>query len=83
MRSFSITDKESEVSSIGTIALAKDIEDFKERFIDACGDHFDSDDIHFKEEFPDVFSNREHKWTIELLIEDEQYTVNIEQTWVY
>ena len=85
MKNYTLINRDSEVSMIGTISNPKDINDFKERFMKACGEHFDSDDIHFKQ-FPDVF-NGFYAWDVDVSVGDdgEEYKASVEilQTWMY
>ena len=86
MKNYTIIDSETDSESpmIGTITGMRgkqDIEAFKLRFIDAAGEHFDADDIHYLE-FPDIFDGGPF-WDITLTINDLAYPVRIFETWMY
>ena len=58
------------------------LESFKLRLIDAIGEHFDSDDIHFKNELPDRFAGSPFE-DIEITVSEDAYKVRILETWIY
>lgn len=60
------------------------IQSFKERLVNALGEHFDSDDIHFKQSLPDLFSGSPYE-DIEINVGDsvQTYNIRILETWIY
>jgi len=71
------------VGTIDNVTNTKQgIQSFKERLIDALGEHFDSDDIHFRQEIPDMFLNIAYE-DIEISVEDNTYEIRILETWIY
>lgn len=77
---------DAESPMIGTIDnvpnTKQGIQSFKERLIDALGDHFDSDDIHFHQEIPDMFLNTAYE-DVEISVENNTYEIRILETWIY
>lgn len=77
---------DAESPMIGTIDNVPNhkhgIQSFKERLIDALEEHFDSDDIHFHQEIPDMFLNTAYE-DIEISVDDNAYEIRILETWIY
>ena len=77
---------DAESPMIGTINnvtnTKQGIQRLKERLIDALGEHFDSDDIHFHQEIPDMFLNTAYE-DIEISVDDNAYEIRILETWIY
>lgn len=88
MKHFSIIEQasDSECPMIGTIDnitdTAQGINSLKERCMKALEEHFDSDDIHFLEEFPDVFSGSPYE-DFKISIDEGKHTIRILETWIY
>lgn len=77
---------DSESPMVGTIDNVTNTligeELFKERLINALGEHFDSDDIHFTEDLPDLFTGSPYE-DIKVEVDDMEYSVRILETWIY
>lgn len=77
---------DAESPMVGTIDnvpnTKQGIQSFKERLINALGIHFDSDDIHFHQEIPDMFLNTAYE-DIEISVDDNAYEIRILETWIY
>ncbi len=75
----------SECPPFGVIANVSNDEsgkaDFKKRFIDAVGSHFDADDFNF-DEIPDLFDGG-HSYEVGIEIDGFNYSVEIVETWIY
>lgn len=77
---------DAESPMIGTIDnvlnTPQGIQSFRKRLIGALGDHFDSDDIRFHQEIPDMFLDTVYE-DIEISVEDSAYEIRILETWIY
>ena len=85
MKHFTILELGSDAESpmVGTLLnVTEDAEVLKLRFITSLEEHFDSDDIHFKDPFPDLFAGSAFDdMTIE--IDGVEYKIRILETWIY
>lgn len=74
-----------ECPMIGVIQNAQDGEvgrgEFKRKFIEAVGSHFDADDFNF-DEIPDLFDG-DWSYTVGIEIDGLNYEVEIIETWIY
>lgn len=88
MKHFTVLELGSDAESpmIGTIDnvpnTPQGIDSFKERLMIALEEHFDSDDIHFLQEFPDMFTGSPYE-DITISIDDIEYEIRILETWIY
>lgn len=88
MKHFTIVELGSDAESpmIGTINYIPNskqgLQSFKERFIDALVKHFDNDDIHLLQEFPDMFVGTPYE-DLEISVDDCTYEIRILETWIY
>ena len=88
MKHFTILELGSDAESpmIGTIENIPNnkqgIQSFKERFIDALGEHFDSNDIYLLQEFPDMFVGTPYE-DLKISVDDCTYKIRILETWIY
>lgn len=77
---------DAESPMIGTIDnvpnTPQGIQSFKERLIDALGEHFDSIDIHFTEPIPNLFDYSPYE-DMKINIDGVEYEIRIIQTWIY
>lgn len=75
----------SECPMIGVIANVSNDEigkaDFKTKFIEAVGSHFDADDFNF-DEIPDLFDGG-YSYEVGIEIDGLNYDVEIIETWIY
>lgn len=75
------TDAESPM--VGTILNAsEDIEALKLRVMTTLEEYFDSDDIHWKQDFPDVFKNVAYE-DIKIDVNGNNFEIRIIETWMY
>jgi len=77
---------DNESPMIGTINNVTEdergTENFKKRAMKALEGHFDTDDIHFKDPFPDLFAGSAFD-DMEIEIDDVKYEIRILETWIY
>ena len=71
------------IGTIDNVTITKQgIQYFKERLIEALREHFDNDDIHFRQEIPDMFQYTAYE-DVEISVEDNTYEIRILETWFY
>ena len=76
---------DTESPMIGTLLNITDTElgqkQFKERFLEAVAEHFDTDDLNHSE-LPDMFAGTPYE-DVEIDIDGLNYRVRILETWMY
>lgn len=88
MKHFTIIElgADSESPMIGTVMNVYNEEPFYEEFklsvVDALTEHFDSDDIHFIQEFPDMFAGVPYE-DVKISVQSITYVIRIMETWLY